>query len=265
MKKHIVALLIFVCCLNLLLVHKLNDNTHRYDNNVLALKDTIEYYQSKNNELVATKLAFEAELSDIKNLNKSLYDEIKSLKTKSKVKSGITYSGVIENTPHDTVYSIVPDTVSRCFLREFSFKNPYRELSGNILYANDSLKLKFSKDIVNFDYTIAIDKKNQIIVIQGTEEHPYIATPVSCTCQDFAKRRLPCKHIYRLAIELGELGTAVRYAERHKAFSPITDMQKYRELYNAGTISRETFDKMCEALESAREDEKADSFLRHFE
>ena len=112
---------------------------------------------------------------------------------------------------------------------------------------------------------IAIDKKNQIIVIQGTEEHPYIATPVSCTCQDFAKRRLPCKHIYRLAIELGELGTAVRYAGRHKAFSPITDMQKYRELYNAGTISRETFDKMCEALESAREDEKADSFLRHFE
>ena len=171
MKKHIVALLIFVCCLNLLLVHKLNDNTHRYDNNVLALKDTIEYYQSKNNELVATKLAFEAELSDIKNLNKSLYDEIKSLKTKSKVKSGITYSGVIENTPHDTVYSIVPDTVSRCFLREFSFKNPYRELSGNILYANDSLKLKFSKDIVNFDYTIAIDKKNNIYI---KSSNPYV-------------------------------------------------------------------------------------------
>ena len=171
MNKYVVALLIFVCCLNLLLFHKLNDNNHRYDNNILALKDTIEYYQSKNNELVATKLAFEAELSDIKNLNKSLYDEIKSLKTKSKVKSGITYSGVIENVAHDTVYRIVPDTVSRYFLREFSFKNPYRELSGNILYANDSLKLKFSKDIVNFDYTIAIDKKNNIYI---KSSNPYV-------------------------------------------------------------------------------------------
>ena len=36
-------------------------------------------------------------------------------------------------------------------------------------------------------------------------------------------------------------------------------------VYNAGTISRETYDKMCEALESAREDRREDSFLRHFE
>jgi len=142
----------------------------------------------------------------------------------------------------------------------------FEKWQSKIHYEPEQVKRILRAQEPNFSNRIlAIDKKNKIIVIQGSEERPYIATPVSCTCQDFAKRHLPCKHIYRLAIELGELGTAVRYAGRHKAFSPITDMQKYRELYNAGTISRETYDKMCEALESAREDRREDSFLRHFE
>ena len=33
----------------------------------------------------------------------------------------------------------------------------------------------------------------------------YETTLESCTCVDFARRRLPCKHVYRLAIELGLL------------------------------------------------------------
>ena len=33
----------------------------------------------------------------------------------------------------------------------------------------------------------------------------YETTLTSCTCIDFARRKMPCKHIYRLAIELGEL------------------------------------------------------------
>lgn len=33
----------------------------------------------------------------------------------------------------------------------------------------------------------------------------YNTTLDSCTCVDFVRRKLPCKHIYRLAIELGEL------------------------------------------------------------
>ena len=31
----------------------------------------------------------------------------------------------------------------------------------------------------------------------------YQTTLESCTCADFSRRRLPCKHVYRLAIELG--------------------------------------------------------------
>lgn len=36
----------------------------------------------------------------------------------------------------------------------------------------------------------------------GSGKKPYIATLDSCTCMDFIHRKLPCKHMYRLAIEL---------------------------------------------------------------
>lgn len=40
----------------------------------------------------------------------------------------------------------------------------------------------------------------------------YETTLESCTCVDFVRRKLPCKHIYRLAIELGLLeGSAYYY------------------------------------------------------
>lgn len=35
----------------------------------------------------------------------------------------------------------------------------------------------------------------------GSQGHLYNTTLDSCTCADFANRKLPCKHIYRLAIE----------------------------------------------------------------
>lgn len=38
----------------------------------------------------------------------------------------------------------------------------------------------------------------------------YLTTLESCNCVDFVRRKLPCKHMYRLAIELGLLGDSVK-------------------------------------------------------
>lgn len=108
---------------------------------------------------------------------------------------------------------------------------------------------------------LAIDKKNQIIVIQGARTSPYISTPISCTCPDFANRHLPCKHMYRLAIELKELQTAVGYAGRHGSFDPNSDIQRYQELYNLGTITKETYDRLTRVLEDADEYEHDQDYL----
>ena len=55
---------------------------------------------------------------------------------------------------------------------------------------------KLTKDIVE------IDKEAKRIVIQGSGAEPYESTLDDCDCMDFLHRKLPCKHIYRLAFEL---------------------------------------------------------------
>lgn len=50
---------------------------------------------------------------------------------------------------------------------------------------------------------LRIDADSQSGVFAGSAATPYTTTLDSCTCVDFIRRKLPCKHIYRLAIELG--------------------------------------------------------------
>lgn len=52
----------------------------------------------------------------------------------------------------------------------------------------------------------SIDKENKTGVFEGSGKEPYHVTLESCTCGDFKRRKLPCKHMYRLAMELGEFG-----------------------------------------------------------
>lgn len=51
----------------------------------------------------------------------------------------------------------------------------------------------------------SIDKEKQTGVFPSSKAKPYSTTLESCTCGDFLVRKLPCKHMYRLAIELGKL------------------------------------------------------------
>ena len=49
---------------------------------------------------------------------------------------------------------------------------------------------------------LSIDRENFSSAIPG-KHGTYHVTLDSCECSDFKRRQLPCKHIYRLAIELG--------------------------------------------------------------
>ena len=51
----------------------------------------------------------------------------------------------------------------------------------------------------------SIDQETMTGTFPGSGANPYLTTLDSCTCGDFRHRKLPCKHIYRLAIELGML------------------------------------------------------------
>ena len=49
---------------------------------------------------------------------------------------------------------------------------------------------------------VSIDKENASGVFKGSGKLPYQVTLESCTCGDFHRAHLPCKHMYRLAAEL---------------------------------------------------------------
>ena len=173
-KTHAIYILIICLLVGALStsVNRCSNTSNEYKHNIEALKDTIKYYQDKNGNLVATKLAFESDINTLKLLNKTLYDQIDSLKISHKNVSQIVYvNGSIDNAKKDTIYKVLRDTINRGFNKEFNFNNEYRLLEGNVNYKNDTLGININKDIVNFDYTIVIDK-NSKIYIKST--NPYV-------------------------------------------------------------------------------------------
>lgn len=93
-----------------------------------------------------------------------------------------------------------------------------------------------------------IDKANQTIIIKGTSAAPYIATADSCTCPDFGKRGLPCKHMYRLAIEMGWMNDLPQYNAGNNLYNPESEIFRYRNLYKKGLIPGETYVQVCKAI-----------------
>lgn len=49
---------------------------------------------------------------------------------------------------------------------------------------------------------LSVDYENKTALFAGSGREPYKTDLGSCTCRDFALRKLPCKHIYRLRMEL---------------------------------------------------------------
>lgn len=57
---------------------------------------------------------------------------------------------------------------------------------------------------MTYPFTFQVDENSQTARFSSTSIQPYYNTTLSsCTCDDFQLRKLPCKHIYRLAVELG--------------------------------------------------------------
>lgn len=172
--SHIIYILIIICLLFSLnfSINKCTNTSNEYKHNLEALNDTIKYYKGKSGNLVATKLGFESDIKTLKLLNEHLYKEIEDLKLKKGNVQNIYYvDGVIDHGQQDTVYIVKHDSINRGFSKDFNFNDEYRTLEGNISYIPDSLKFKIEKDIVKFDYAIAMDKNNKIYV---KSTNPYV-------------------------------------------------------------------------------------------
>ncbi len=56
---------------------------------------------------------------------------------------------------------------------------------------------------MTYPFTFKVNEHTKTARFSSTSSLPYYDTTLSsCTCADFEERKLPCKHIYRLAVEL---------------------------------------------------------------
>lgn len=152
-----------------------NEDKSRYQNNIKALTDSIKYYKSKSGDMVAEKQAFVLEkIKELRQLNEDLYNEIQDMKNLVKpndVTSATQFSGEIVNVLHDTTYVVQYDTIKNGFNHNFAFNDEWRDLEGNVNYADESLSMAITKDVTRFDYTVVTDKDNKVYI---KSKNPYV-------------------------------------------------------------------------------------------
>lgn len=100
---------------------------------------------------------------------------------------------------------------------------------------------------------MSIDVQGPTARILGSSGEIYEVTLDHCTCFDFDAQRGPCKHIYKLAAELGLLPPLPTFnAEKAEIFKQRipAEIDRFKQQYLAGAISADKFIKIANALNS---------------
>lgn len=98
-----------------------------------------------------------------------------------------------------------------------------------------------------------IDSVAGTALAEGSGELPYEVSLKGCTCSSFRNTLKPCKHMYRLAVELGMIEDVPKLnREAAKAFkeSIPSEIKRFEELYFSGAISADKYVAIAKALKS---------------
>ena len=163
---------------------------HNYDtaqNNIVALTDSIEYYECKTGELVAQKTMLIGEIKDLKESHSKelnyLYNDLNSMKRKN-AQMAAQLKGFIDNPVKDTIWKYDTIKFEKSLIQAFDFSDKWRILSGNITLKDDTIGLNIKEDQVFFDYTIAIE--DGCIYIKS--DNPYVKYDYITAIQEQQKK-----------------------------------------------------------------------------
>ena len=87
-----------------------------------------------------------------------------------------------------------------------------------------------------------VDRENKTAEFKGSGKNPYKTTLDSCSCVDFARRKLPCKHIYRLALELEDADDVQQGVNKNEHYTEF-----YFDIFGLPVESQEMLYDMCVA------------------
>lgn len=100
---------------------------------------------------------------------------------------------------------------------------------------------------------LSFDTSARSMVIQGSEGWPYRVLLEGCECVDYERRQFPCKHIYRLALNLGyEFPEAPVFDPYLAAEYDISeDLDRLRHRWVSGHLTLAAYSKCVDALRSS--------------
>jgi hypothetical protein len=158
-----------------------------YEQNIIALKDSVRVYSTKTGELIWEKSALIGDLSTIENLNSELSKEVKHLKD-----NPIVVTRVVTRVVHDTVkinvnthsisYSLDSSEKTVKFTFDTTMKydnNNWRKIGGEwIINTNKDLDIKvndfkINSDEINLSFTTGLtESKDGVLEIFIKSDYP---------------------------------------------------------------------------------------------
>lgn len=165
-KSQIILVLCLLVCIFFLIRSCENNlaNKRIYNNNVKALTEQIQTWETKAGDLVAEKTVLEGDVKLLKQTNEELYEQVKKLKARPK--EVVYIETEIINEVHDTTFIVDSNYIKKYF----DFSDQWRTLTGFVEYNNPNLNLTFTKDITKADFTVAIRDSKVYI----TSNNPHI-------------------------------------------------------------------------------------------
>lgn len=165
-KSQIILILCLLVCIFFLIRSCENNLADKriYDNNVKALTEQIQTWETKAGDLVAEKTVLEGDVKLLKQTNEELYEQVKKLKARPK--EVVYIETEIINEVHDTTFIVDSNYIKKYF----DFSDQWRTLTGFVEYNNPNLNLTFTKDITKADFTVAI-KDSKVYI---TSNNPHI-------------------------------------------------------------------------------------------
>lgn len=118
-------------------------------------------------------------------------------------------------------------------------------------YMETALRLERARKI-NSSYIGPVDAAAETVSIFGSDGFPYDVSMNACECVDFQRRGLPCKHMIRLALELG-LSFDVPQFDPYSAinYDVEADIQRLTQRWQAGELTLDALSKCSAALRSS--------------
>ena len=128
--------------------------------------------------------------------------------------------------------------------------NCFEKWDGSIHSEPDQVKRRLNGEKIKPE-AISLDTASRSAVIVGSDPEPYSVTLSGCSCFDFTSRGLPCKHMYRLADELGLSDPWPKVSRKGQAAAldaAPAEVERWRGEFLAGNISAKKFTKIADAL-----------------